>query len=92
MNTENSKTNEPHRFRLTLADKLNLKDPNKYMALTNLHIYYTWKNKSAYNNNQFKISAPIWNDEFDFPDGYFSISDIQDYFEYIIKKTWNYSR
>ena len=38
MNTENSKTNEPHRFRLTLADKLNLKDPNKYMALANLHI------------------------------------------------------
>ena len=59
MNTENSKTNEPHRFRLTLADKLNLKDPSKNMALTNLSIYYTWKNiKSAYNNNTFKISAP----------------------------------
>ena len=48
MNTENSKTNEPHRFRLTLADKLNLKDPSKNMALANLSIYYTWKNiKSA---------------------------------------------
>ena len=87
MNTENSKTNEPHKFRLTLADKLNLKDPNKKIALVNLSIYYIRKNiKSAYNNNKFKISAPTWNDEFDLPNGSYSISDIQDYFEYIIKK------
>ena len=90
MNTENSKTNEPHRFRLSLADKLNLKDPNKNMALaklSNLSIYYTWKNiKSAYNNNKFKISAPTWNDKFDLPDGSYSIADIQYYFEFIIKK------
>ena len=87
MNTENSKTNEPHRFRLSLADKLNLKNPNKNIALGNLSIYYTWKNiKSAYNNNKFKISAPTWNDEFDLPDGSYSIADIQDYFEFIIKK------
>ena len=57
------------------------------MALANLSIYYTWKNiKSAYNNNKFKISAPIWNDNFDLPDGSYSIEDIQDYFEFIIKK------
>ena len=87
MNTENSNTNEPYRFRLTLADKFNLKDPNKNMALANLSIYYTWKNiTSAYNNNKFKISAPTWIDEFDLPDRSYSISDIQDYFEYIIKK------
>ena len=87
MNTENSKTNEPHRFRLSLADKLNLKNPNKNIALGNLSIYYTWKNiKSAYNNNKFKISAPTWNDTFDLPDGSYSIEDIQDYFEFIIKK------
>ena len=87
MNTENSKTNEPHRFRLSLADKLNLKNPNKNIALSNLSIYYTWKNiKSAYNNNKFKISAPIWNDTFDLPDVSYSIADIQDYFEFIIKK------
>ena len=50
MNTENSKTNEPHRFKLNLADKLNLKNPKKNMALSNLSIYYTWKNiKSEYN-------------------------------------------
>ena len=87
MNTENSKTNEPHRFTLTLADKFNLKDPNKNMTLANLSIYYTWGNiKSEYNNNKFKISAPTWNESCDLPDGSYSISDILDYFEFIIKK------
>ena len=86
MNTENSKTNEPHRFKLDLTDKLNLKNQNKNMALANLSIYYTWKNiKSEYKSNKFKISAPTWNDTFDFRDGSYSISDIQDYFEFIIK-------
>ena len=90
MNTKNSKTNEPHWFRLSLVDKLNLKDPNKNMVLTDLSIYYTWKNiKSAYNNNEFKISAPTWNDKLDLPDGSYSIADIQDYFEFIIKKHGN---
>ena len=90
MNTKNSKTNEPHWFRLSLVDKLNLKDPNKNMVLTDLSIYYTWKNiKSAYNNNKFKISAPTWNDKLDLPDGSYSIADIQDYFEFIIKKHGN---
>ena len=56
INTENSKTSQPHRFRLDLADKLNLKNPNKNMALTNLSISYTWKNiMSEYNSNKFKI-------------------------------------
>ena len=59
MNTENSTTNKPHRFRLSLADKLNLKDLSKNVVLANLSIYYTWKNiKSAYKNNKFTISAP----------------------------------
>ena len=81
MNTENSKTNEPHRFRSDFTDKLNLKNPNKNMALANLSICYTQENiKSKYNNNKFKISAPIWNDAFDLPDGSYSISDIKDYF------------
>ena len=85
-NTENSKTSEPHRFRLSLADTLNLKNPNKNIALDNLSIYYTWKNiKSAHNNNKFKISAPTWNETFDSPDGSYSIENIQDYFEFIIK-------
>ena len=87
MDTENSKTNEPHRFKLDLTDKLNLKNTNKNMALANLSIYYTWKNiRSEYKSNKFKISAPTWNDTFDLPDGSYSISDIQDYFEFIIKK------
>ena len=87
MNTENSKTNEPHKFRLTLSNKLNLKNSNKNIPLGNLSIYYTWKNvKSAYNNNQFKISAPSWNDTFDLPDSFYSIEDIQDYFEFTVKK------
>ena len=70
MNTENSKTNEPHRFRLTLVDKLNLKYPNKNMALANLSIYCTWNNiTSAYNKNKFKIFAPTSNDKFNLVDG-----------------------
>ena len=76
MNNENNQTNEPQRFRLT-ADKLNLKDPNKNVALASLGIYYTWKNiKSAYSTNKFKISAPTWNDKIDLPDGSYSISDV----------------
>ena len=87
MNTENIEINESHRFKLDLTDKLNLKTPNKNMALANLSIYCTWKNiKPESKNNKFKISAPTWNDTFDLPDGSYSISDIQDYFEFIIKK------
>ena len=87
INSENSKTSASHRFRLDLTDKLNLKDLNKNLVLANLGIYYTWKNiKSEYNNNKFKISAPSWNDTFDLPDEPYSISEIQDYSEFIIKK------
>ena len=87
MNTENSKTSKQHRFKLDLTDKLNIKNPNKNMALANISIYYTWKNiRSTYNNNKFKISVPTWNDTFDLPDGSYSIADIHDYFEFIIKK------
>ena len=87
MNTENSNKSELHIFKLDLTDKLNLKDPEKNRALSNLSIYYTWKNiESEYNNNKFKILAPTWNDTFDLPDGSYSTADIQDYFEFIIKK------
>ena len=65
MSTLNSKTNQSSKFIYQFTDKLNLKNPNKNMALANLSICYTWKNtKSEYNNNNFKISAPTWNDEF----------------------------
>ena len=87
MSTQNSKTNESKKFIYPFNDKLNLKNPKKNLALANLSIYYTWKNiKSEYNNNKLKIHAPTENDEFDLPDGSYSVSDIQDYFEYIIKK------
>ena len=81
MNTLNSKTNKSNKFMYQFTDKLNLKNPNRNMALGNLSIYYTWKNiKSEYSSNKFKISAPTWNDEFNLLDGSYSVSDIQDYF------------
>ena len=87
MNSGNSKTPDPQKLLLNLSDKVNLKRSDKYVALSNLSIYYTWKNiKKSYKNNKFKISAPTWNEEFELPDGSYSVSDIQNYFEYILKK------
>ena len=87
MNSENSKTPKPHVLVLKLTNKLDLRIGKKVIALSNLSIYYTWKNiKSSYNNNKFKISAPTRNDKFELPDGSCSVSNIQDYFEYILKK------
>ena len=84
MNSENSKRSEPHVLILKLTNKLDLRIGE---SLSNLSIYYTWKNiKSSYNNNKFKISVPTWNDKFELPDGSYSVSDIQDYFEYILRK------
>ena len=87
VNIENSKTNEHNRFKHHFTNKLNLKNPSKNLALASLSIYYTWKNiKPEYNNNKFKIHAPTWDKKFDFSDGSYPISDIQDYLEYIIKQ------
>ena len=87
MNSENSRTSEHHVLVLKLTDKLDLRRGQKSVAFSNLSIYYTWKNvKSSYNNNKCKISAPTWSEEFKLPDGSYSISHIQDYFEYILKK------
>ena len=87
MNSENSKTSEYHVLVLKLTDKLDLRRGQKTVALSNLRIDYRCKNvKSLYNNNRFKISAPTWSEEFELPDGSYSVSDIQDYFEYILKK------
>ena len=81
VNTENSKINKPHRFRLSLADRINIKDRDKNMTLVNLSIYYTRKNiKSAYYNNKSKIYAPIWNDDLDLPYESYSFEQIQDNF------------
>ena len=86
MNSENSKSSKPNILKLRLTSKLDLRLGEKIVALWKLSIYYTWKNmKSSYNNNKFKISAPTWNEQFKIPDGSYSVSDIQDYFEYILK-------
>ena len=77
MNSENSRTSEYHVLVLKLTDKLDLKRGQKSVTLSNLNIYYTWKKiKSSYNNNKFKAPAPTRNDEFELPDGSYSISDI----------------
>ena len=77
MNSENRKTSKAHRLLLNLSDKINLKRSDKYVALSNLSIYYTWKNiKKSYKNDKFKISALTWNEEFELPDGSYSVSDI----------------
>ena len=87
MTTESSKKNESHKLVLNLSQKLDLKSSNKHVALQNLSIYYTWKNiRKQYKNNKLKIIAPTWNDGFELPNGSYSVSDIQDYTEYIIKK------
>ena len=73
-------------MKLKLTSKLDLGLGKKVIALSNLSVYYTWRIiKSSYNNNKFKISTPTWNDEFELPDGSYSVSDIQDYFKYILK-------
>ena len=88
INSENSKTSKLHVLILDLTDKADLGRRGKRVALSNLSIYYTWKNiKISYNNiNKFKTSDPTWNDEFQLPDGSYLISDIQDYFEYVLRK------
>ena len=82
MNSKNSKASDPHRLLINLTDKINLK---RSVTLSNLSIYYTWKNikEKSYKNNNFKISAPTWSEEFELPDGSYSESNIQDYFDYI---------
>ena len=87
MNSESSKTPKPHILILKLTNKLDLRMSKKVIAWSNLSVYYTWKNiKSSYNNNKFKISALTSNDEFELPNESYSVSDIQDYSEYILKK------
>ena len=89
MNSENSKTSKSHILVLKLTNnKLDLRIGEKtIIALSNLSIYYTWRNiENSYNNNKFKTSVPTWNYKFELPDGSYSVSDIQDYFEYILEK------
>ena len=85
MNSENSRTSEYYVLVLKFVYKLDLKRDQKSATSSNLSIYYTWKNiKNSY-NNKFKISAPKWSNEFELSDRSYLISDIQYYFEYILK-------
>ena len=72
----NSKTHNPQRLSLNLLDKISLKRKDEYVVFSNLSIYYTWKNVEKSKNYKFKISAPAWNEEFELPDGSYSIPDI----------------
>ena len=82
MNSENSKTSKPHVLTLKLTNKVDLRTGEKVIALSNISIHYTWRIiKSSYNNNKFKTSVSTWNDKFELPDGSYSVSNIQRYFE-----------
>ena len=81
--------NKPHEFTRNLSQRLDLRSSNKHVALQNLSVYLHVEKykKTVYSkNNKLKIIVPIWNDEFELPDGSYSVSDIQDYIEFIIKK------
>ena len=92
MNSKNSKTSDPHILLLNLTDKVSLRRKDMYIYIycsVKSWYYYTWNNiKKSYKSNKFEISAPTCNEEFELPDGLYSISNIQDYFEYIFKKHW----
>ena len=89
MNSKNSKTFNPHRVLLSIKDKINLNRSDNYVALSNLSMYDTWQSIKGHIRptgfNKFQISAPTWNEEFESPDVSYSISGIQDYFEYVLK-------
>ena len=83
INSKTSEKSDPHRLLLNVTDKIDIRRNEKYIALSNLSIYYTCKNiKKSFKNNKFKMSALTWNEEFELPDGSYSISSIQDYVKY----------
>ena len=90
MNTVNSKTNE-QQFILNLSERLNLRSSNTYVAPQNLPIYCMWqKRRQQYKNDKLKKTAPTWNDKSELSKGSYSVSDIQDYFDYTIKNMKHY--
>ena len=89
MNSQNSETSDLLRISLNLSDRIDLNRSDKYVTLSSLIIYYTWKNtKKSCNNNKFKISKSTWDEQFELLDRSYSVSDIQDYFDYISKNSW----
>ena len=80
INSKNSKTSDPQRLLLNLTYKIKLKRSAKYIAISNLTIYYTWKNiKMSYKNNKFKISAPTWSEKFELSDGRHTAQKMEDF-------------
>ena len=75
MDSKNNKTSNSHTLLLNLWGKIILERSDKYVVLSNIHIFYT---RNSYKNNEFKIPAPTWKEKFELPDGSYSISDIQD--------------
>ena len=74
MNSKNIKAPDSHRLLLILTEKIELRRKDKYVALSNLSTFHTRKNiKMSFKNNKTKISATIWNEEFELPDGFYSI-------------------
>ena len=79
--------NEPYQFVLNMSQRLQLRSSDKHVAPQNLSVYYTWKNiRKQYRKNKLKIIAQTGNGEFELPDGSYSVSEIQDYREFNIKK------
>ena len=86
MNSESSKTSEQHVLIFKLTDKLNLRRGEKIIVITSQHLLYMEKHKNSYNNKKCKISTPTWINQFELPDGLYSVLHIQDHFEHILKK------
>ena len=83
LNTEDIKTNVPHKFVVHWLERLELRSSDKHVALQNMPIYYLWKNiKKLYRNNELKIISPTWNDEFELHNDSYSVLDMQDYSMY----------
>ena len=79
--------NETHKSVLNLSQRLDLRSSKNHVALQNLSICYTWKNtRKQCKSNKLKIILPRRNDKFELSDGSYSVSDIQDYIDYITKK------
>ena len=92
MNSENSKSSDPYKFALNIADKIDLQRSNKYIASSNLSTSNKWKKiKNSHKNNAFNISLPTWSEKSTVPDGSYSVSDIEDCFMYVNKRHKNFA-
>ena len=89
INSQNSETSDLLRTLLKLSERIDLNRSDRSVTLSNLIIHYTWKNtKKSCSNNKFKISKSTWDEQFELLDRSYSVSDIQDYFDYISKNSW----